>query len=88
MHLAGLGVNIAHVEESLDHSHVLLSPHRGECHQHEGGVASSILVVNLADPWETEEGSVQEADTSWSTHFPPSIKFTICLASFVTEGHA
>ena len=63
-HLAGLGINTAHAEEPLDHGHVLLSPHRGECGQHEGGVASSILVVNLADPWEREEGSVhQEADT-------------------------
>lgn len=35
-HLAGLGVNIAHVEEPLNHSHVLFSPHRGERSQHEG----------------------------------------------------
>ena len=63
MHLAGLGINVAHVKESLDHSHVLLLPHRSECRQHEGRVASSILVVNLADPSEREEASVQEADT-------------------------
>lgn len=55
-HLAGLGIDIAHAEESLDHSHVLLSAHRGECSQHDGRVASSILVVNLADPWGRERG--------------------------------
>lgn len=55
-HLAGLGINVAHVEESLNHSHVLFPPHRGECSQHEGCVASPILAVNLADPWESGGG--------------------------------
>lgn len=35
-HLAGLGIDITHVEEPVDHSHVLLVPHGGERSQHEG----------------------------------------------------
>lgn len=47
-HLAGLSIDIAHAEESLNHSHVFV-PHRGECSQHESRVACLILAVNLAD---------------------------------------
>jgi hypothetical protein len=55
LHLASLGIDITHTEKSLGHSHVfLLLSYRSECSQHEGRVASSILVIHITDPWEEE----------------------------------
>lgn len=57
MHLASLGIDITHAEKSLDHSHIfLLLSYRSECSQHECRVASSILVIDIADPWGEKRG--------------------------------
>lgn len=88
-HLAGLGIDVAHVEESLDHSHVLLfPPHGGERSQHESRVSGSVLAVNVTDPWERRGSVHPEANTpTWSAHFSPSLEFSSHVRGVVTLGH-
>lgn len=57
MYLASFGIDITHAEKSLNHRHVfLLLSYRSECSQHECRVASSILVIDITDPWGEERG--------------------------------
>lgn len=86
-HLAGLGIDITHAEESVNHTHILMT-HGGKRSQHEGRVACSILSVNLADPWERDQ-SIEKSHVpspTWSTHLSPSVRF-ICVMGVVAMGH-
>lgn len=62
-YLAGFGVDVSEPEELQERLDVILGLEGGQGGEHDGAVASPVLLVHLADPW----GRGQE-DRSPQTH--------------------